>query len=496
MEESEKTKLLITSHPINTVVPSLTQQQSIKVRHINTENEHSSTKLTPDDMLNFIGMGPFQIIAFFLTSLTYLSYALDSSIFVFLTDNVMKEFNLTATQYTVLPATTGLSNVFGAFFFSYSTDRFGRVWPYIICLVWIGVFSVASGFANSFPLLVAMRLLASLAIGGVNGLTFPTLVEFLPVKNRGKISVLILLVGSIGTVVSTGLAWWLIPNYTNGWRYYIMACGVPMLLVAMFRLVFYFESPRFLITRGKTIKAWKVFLIIARFNFKDLAKYVSFDEFKYAMEKEHTNKSKQRMIFIQLLEIFKPKYLRITLPLTIINITESFGYLSSQLFLPEFVEKQNVDKYFTVLVSALAQIPGLLLMSIIIEWPRIGRLNSLRLFALLSALFFLLLALIQTEVSIPILVVFIYFSSCPNLSLIYTYVSEVYPTQIRSVSTAYFYTLQALSYLVGAFISNAALNVSFHWLFPAIWSVIFCVQFVAALVLNYEPYNQKLFDVL
>ncbi len=488
MKESERTKLLSTP-PININTSDST------ISSISTDNENTPTKLTPDDVLNFIGMGPFQIIAFLLTSLTYLSYALDSSIFVFLTDNVMKEFNLTTTQYTVLPATTGLSNVFGAFFFSYSTDRFGRVWPYIFCLIWIGVFSIASGFANSFVLLVALRLLASLGIGGVNGLTFPTLVEFLPVKNRGKISVLVLLIGSIGTAVSTGLAWWLIPNYTIGWRYYIMACGVPMLLVAIFRLVFYFESPRFLITRGKTKKAWKVFCIIAKFNLKNLTNYISFEEFKHAMERNQT-KPKQNVILIQLIEIFKPKYLRITLALTVINITESFGYLSSQLFLPEFVEELNVDKYFVVLISALAQIPGLLLMSIIIEWPRIGRLNSFRLFALLSALFFLLLAIIQTNVSIPVLVVFIYFSSCPNLSLIYTYVSEVYPTQIRSVSTAYFYTLQALSYLVGAFISNAVLSVPFHWLFPGVWSVIFCIQFVAALVLNYEPYNKKLFDIL
>ncbi len=485
MEQSEKTSLLST-HPINGG-----SDNNVTVR---STNQH--TKLTADDILNYIGMGPFQLIAFLLTSLTYLSYALDSSIFVFLTDSVMQEFNLTQTYYTVLPATTGLSNVFGAFFFSYMTDRFGRVWPYMLCLIWIGVFSVASAFATSFPLLIAMRLLASLGIGGVSGLTFPTLVEFLPVKNRGKISVLILLIGSIGTVVSTGLAWWLIPNYTNGWRYYIAACGVPMILVALFRLVFYFESPRYLITRGKTLKAWKIFRIIGKFNFKDLTKYMSFNEFKNAMEDDQTSNMKQKVIFLQLLEIFKPKYLRITLSLTVINITESFGYLSSQLFLPEFVEKLNVDKYFTVLVSALAQIPGLLLMSIIIEWPRVGRLNALRLFAILSAVSFLLLALIQTDISIPVLVVFIYFSSCPNLSLIYTYVSEVYPTQIRSVSTAYFYTLQALSYLVGAFISNAVLTVRFHWLFPAVWSLIFCIQFIAALVLNYEPYNKKLKDIL
>ena len=462
---------------------------------ISINNDHDNN-ITADDILNFIGTGPFQFIAFLLAGLTYFAYGLDSSIFVFLSDSVMGEFNLTETEYTVLPATTGVSNVFGAFFFSYSTDRFGRVWPYALCLAWIGLASVASAFANSFPLLIILRLLASLGIGGISGLTFPTLIEFLPVKNRGKLTVLILLIATFGLCISSGFAWWLIPTYPLGWRYYIVVGGMPMIFVAGFRLLFYFESPRYLIAIGKTNRAWKIFRAIAQFNCKDLTQFISFEKFTICITSVGGDKKKRNFIFVRLLEIFKPQYLRRTIPISIIIITESFGYLSSQLFLPVFVERLNVNKYFVVLVSALAQIPGVILMSIIIEWRGVGRLNSLRFFSVLSAVFFLLLAIVQTEISIPVLVVFIYFSSYPILSLIYTYISEVYPTQIRSVSTSYFYCLQALSYLVGAFISNAVTDVKLHWLFPAVWSVIFAIQFGAGLVLNYEPYGRKLVDML
>ena len=467
--------------------------------------DDDANKMTADDILNKIGVGPFQIIAFFLAGFTYFTYSLDSSVFTFLTDSIVNEFtNLTDTQYTVLPATTGVTNVIGAFFFSYATDRFGRVWPYGFCLTLVGLASIASAFANSFPLLVALRLTASLGIGGISVLIFPTLVEFLPVRNRGKVSVLVLLVSSLGQITSSGLAWWLIPTYSHpengglrGWRYYVLASSAPILLIALFRLIFHFESPRYLLTRGRTRKAWNIFRIIAKINFKELTDFISYEEFKEVMEKDLSRVTKKRkFLFLQLLEIFKPRYLRRTLPLTVIAITESFGYLSSQLFLPEFVKKLDINQYFTILISAVAQIPGILLMSIIIEWPKVGRLNSLRFFSILSSIFFMLLAIFQTEVSIPVLVVFIYFSASPIFSLLYTYISEVYPTEIRSVTTAYYFTLNALAYLVGAFISDRVSRMPLHWLFPAVWSIIFLIQFIAGLFLNYEPLNKNLSDML
>ena len=133
---AEKSQILPTHppksyHSINTdystVIPQRNDSKSSSDLQNNREDV-SASRLTADDILNNLGVGPFQIIAFLLASFTYFSYALDSSIFVFLTDSIMNEFdNLTDTEYTILPATTGVANVIGAFFFSYATDRFGRV---------------------------------------------------------------------------------------------------------------------------------------------------------------------------------------------------------------------------------------------------------------------------------------------------------------------------------------------------------------------------------
>ena len=462
---------------------------------------HKTRKITADDVLNFVGLGPFQVIALFLAGFTYFAYGVDASIFIYIGDDVRSHWNLTDTEYAALPASTCVPNVVGAFLFSYLTDRFGRVWPYAICLIWIGVFSIVSAFANSFPLLVVLRCGASLAIGAIAGLTFPTLIEFLPVQNRGKASILNGVIGILGLCVSCGFAWWLLPTYPNiGWRYYIIACGAPSIIVGFCRLIFYVESPRYLMARGKKSKAWNVFKIMARFNRKDINAFSSKENFcrNFSLNEscEHTRRVKNRFIILQLLEIFRKRYLRRTVPLSIMIVTEGVGYFSSQLFLIDFLKKIGADPYFSMLSITLAQIPGFLLMSIIVEWPRVGRLNTFRFFSVLSMIFFLLLAFIQNTVSIPVFLILIYFSAAPNLGLLYTYISEAYPTTIRAISTSYFYVLQALSYMCGSFISGYVEDLPQTWLYPVVYACVFFIQLVAGLVLNYETYGRRLQDIL
>lgn len=463
--------------------------------HINQQKP--TPQLSPDDVLNRIGFGPFQVIAFLLSGLTYFAYGCDISIFVFIGDSVRGKWNVTDTEYSILPACTSIPNVLGALFFSYISDRFGRWWPYALCIGWMGLFSIGSAYSNSFIALIVLRCCASFGIGGIPGIAFPTVIEFLPVRNRGSVAVMNMFMAVLGLCLSCGLAWWLIPMYpVFGWRYYINVVAVPTLIVTAFRLMFYVESPRYLIANGKFRRAWRVFKIIAKINRKELTDLVSRDEFNSISAINRNGGKKQRSIFVQVLQIFHPKYLRSTLPMSVILVTESVGYLSSQLFLPNFLERVGVGTYFTIMMSSAAQLPGVVLMSIIIEWPGVGRLNALRFFSFLAMLFFLLLTLIQTSLSIPLFLIFIYFAAGPIAGLNYTYISEVYPTSIRSITTSYFYILQALTYLVGSLVSSQVADVSQHWVFPAFFTITFFVQLCFSFVLNYEPKGRKLKDLM
>ena len=70
----------------------------------------------------------------------------------------------------------------------------------------------------------------------------------------------------IGNITVAGMAWIIVPTkwgYVsdsfkfNSWRIFVLACGIPALLVAI--SMFYMpESPKFLLTKGRDSQALKV----------------------------------------------------------------------------------------------------------------------------------------------------------------------------------------------------------------------------------------------
>lgn len=197
-----------------------------------------------------------------------------------------------------------------------------------------------------------------------------------------------------------------------------------------------------------------------------------------------------------LLSIFDQRYLRTTLLLSVIYVTETVAYYASGLFIPQVLQNFGVNPFFTAFVGYLGQIPGIALMSIIIEWSGVGRLNSLRLFSLFSVISFLLFAFIRDQIATSVFVVLIYFSMVPMLPLLMTYISEVYPTEIRSFASAYFNNLSCIVGIGCIFASGYLSDMSIPWLFPVVWAAVFLVQFVLALFLNRETLGRELKDIV
>ena len=135
----------------------------------------------------------------------------------------------------------------------------------------------------------------------------------------------------------------------------------PAFLTAAFRLIFYFQSPRYLLGKQKYTEAWKVLKFMAWMNGKNLSSFVEESKFSSTVHTDKTTRPPLKDLVI----IFKRPYLRRTLCLTGLIITEISGYIGSTLFLPQELTKLNVDKYFSTLVAFIAQVPGVLFMAII-----------------------------------------------------------------------------------------------------------------------------------
>ena len=455
-------------------------------------------RVSVDDILNFIGYGPLQFIAFCLAGLSAIAFGLDTAIFAFIDIPVQQEWNLTGIEYAILPATTGVTNIIGTFFYALLCDHYGRVWPYALILGHIGVFGLASAFSSSFSILVIFRDITSLAVMSASMVLFTTLVEFLPVRNRGKVMVSVFVIEAFGVCLTGGLAWWLIPTFgQKGWRYLIIATSIPNFLGVACRLLFHIQSPRFLIAKGKYKEAMKVFKKMARLNGKNLNDFLPVNckledviQLHNIIEKKRSFTKSVSILF----SMFKRPFFRTTFFTSIIFVTESGAYYASSIFLLSVLKDLGNNPYFTAFIGYLGQIPGILLMSIVTDWPSVGRLNSLRFFSFMSAISFGFFAAFRDQIATPVLTILIYFSMVPMISLLYTYVSEVYPTEYRSFALGYYNNLASAFNICVPFLSGYLSDVRVHWVYPTVWAGMFLFQLLMSLFLNKETVDKNLRD--
>ena len=120
--------------------------------------------------------------------------------------------------------------------------------------------------------------------------------------------------------------------------------------------------------------------------------------------------------------------------------TQLHTYYTAFYFIPTILHNLIRNRYFTAFIGYLGQIPGVLLMSIIVEWKYFGRLNSMRVFTCIAIATLVLFSVVQNEVSVPVLTIFL---TVPLTALMLSYISEYFPTSIRGSALAYFNNLSA-----------------------------------------------------
>ncbi|XP_041837895.1 solute carrier family 22 member 7-like [Melanotaenia boesemani] len=137
----------------------------------------------------------------------------------------------------------------GAAVFGYLSDRFGRRRTLLVSYIATTLFAFASVFSNNFPMFAAMRFLTGLGISGISIVSIVLCVEWVDIKHRTSVGVLMSMDWSLFTAILPGVAY-----LVNDWRYLTAAVTAP-LFVAMICWRLLPESARWLISNGKVDSA-------------------------------------------------------------------------------------------------------------------------------------------------------------------------------------------------------------------------------------------------
>jgi len=166
----------------------------------------------------------------------FLGWALDAFDFFLLTfvvTPIAEEFGRTVADVGWAIALTLMLRPVGALIFGLLGDRFGRRLPLMIDIVFYSAMELLTAFAPSFTVLLILRALYGIGMGGEWGLGASLAMESLPAKARGLFSGILQQGYAFGYLLAAVVYWIVFPHF--GWRGLFVAGAAPALLVIFIR---------------------------------------------------------------------------------------------------------------------------------------------------------------------------------------------------------------------------------------------------------------------
>ncbi len=150
----------------------------------------------------------------------------------------------------------------GAFAFGPLADRFGRKAMLVASVLFFSIFTFLTALADSYGVLIGVRFLAGLGLGGATPCFLTLAAEYAPARMRASVTSAMWAGFPLGGMLGSFLNGWLIEHY--GWQALFYAGGLAPLAVAMLIGLLVPESVRYLATRMGS--ALRVARIVSRIN--------------------------------------------------------------------------------------------------------------------------------------------------------------------------------------------------------------------------------------
>lgn len=137
----------------------------------------------------------------------------------------------------------------GAFIFGPLADRFGRKTILLVCVTFFGLSCFASAYSTSLEMLIALRFLTGLGLGGAmpNSVTLSS--EYSPERNRSMLVMTMFCGFTIGSALGGLAAAHIVAAW--GWRFVLELGGILPLILLPFVAFGLPESVRYLVMKNK-----------------------------------------------------------------------------------------------------------------------------------------------------------------------------------------------------------------------------------------------------
>ncbi|CBF77418.1 hypothetical protein AN4482.2 [Aspergillus nidulans FGSC A4] len=413
-----------------------------------------------------IGMGRYQWELFCLCGFGWLADNLWLQGVALTLPQLSLEFGVDENNVRFTTCSLFLGLCLGASFWGIASDIIGRRPAFNFTLLISGAFGLASGGGPNWVGTCALYACLGLGVGGnlpVDGALF---LEFLPFAS-GNLLTMLSVWWPVGNLIASLLAWAFIPNYTcsgdgpcrkednMGWRYLVLTLGALtfVMFVCRFFLFHLYESPKFLLSRGRQDEAVAAVQGIAYKNRTttwltvDVLNEIGGHPEQQTREKLSTKEIIQRYMSKFSLErirgLFATKRLGVTtVILWFCWTTIGMGYPLFNAFLPQYLQRagggqsQSTDiVYRNYAITSIVGLPGSVLACFTVDIKYIGRKGTMIAGTLITGvLLFCFTASTDPDIQLVCSSLEAFFQNI-MYGVLYAYTPEVFPAPNRGTGS-------------------------------------------------------------
>jgi MFS family permease len=373
---------------------------------------------------------------------------------------IAKEFHPHYQQMLTLAQNIGL--LVGAVFWGFGCDIFGRRWAFNLTLGVTAVFGMISAGSPTFAGIGCFCALWSFGVGGNLPVDSAVFLEFLPGTHQYLLTILSI-DWAVAQVITTLIAWPLLGYRTcktkegctrsenMGWRYFVIIMGGLALISFAIRFLAFtiYESPKYLMGKGKDEEAVQVVHEVARRNGKTVN--LTLEDLKACEPEDYvanTNAEaavRRNLEKVNLRPLFSTR--RMALSTSLIMVIWAFiglGYPLYNAFLPSIIQNRLANEgpqsiahsYRDSLIIATLGVPGALLGGLLVEFPYLGRRGVLGGSTVLTGVFLYASTTAHTGNALLGWNCAYNFFSTILYAVLYAYTPEVFPTIHRGTGNA------------------------------------------------------------
>lgn len=287
--------------------------------------------------------------------------AMDIGLISFIMAALASEWMLSDTELSLLGSIGFVGMAVGASLGGLLADKIGRRQVFALTMLVYGVVTGLSALSVGLGMLIALRFVVGLGLGGELPIASTLVSEYAPRRIRGRIVVALESFWAVGWLAAAVIGYYLVPNVDGGWRWALALGAIPALwsLVIRFGLP---ESVRFLESKGRHEEAERAVV-----DFEEAAGRVTPEEQKADYVAPSTEKITWR-------DLWGARFRRTTIALWLVWFGVNFSYYGAFIWLPTLLHQGGftlVKSFEFTLFMTIAQLPGYAAAAVLVEvWGR------------------------------------------------------------------------------------------------------------------------------